>query len=131
LLPFLLPEGEFMGHLETVTFVAASEVESHKWWAVNVGAFEKNFGQVVSPELARHLVNRLRAGGTVEFPNRYELGEVQREVWKQLERLAYSWSECTLADGTLSALLRKGYTWQIPAQAIRLSVLRGVLERLR
>jgi hypothetical protein len=32
--PFLLPEGEFKGHLETVTFVAASEAESHKWWAV-------------------------------------------------------------------------------------------------
>ena len=74
--PFLLPEGEFKGHLETVTFVAASEAESHKWWAVNVGTFERDFSQVVSRELARHLVNQLRAGVTVEFPNRYELSEV-------------------------------------------------------
>jgi hypothetical protein len=75
--PFLLTEGEFKGHLETVTFVAASEYATHKWWAVNVGTFEKDFTQVVSPELARHLVNRLRARETVEFPNRYGLGEVQ------------------------------------------------------
>ncbi len=75
--PFLLSEGEFKGYLETVTFVAASEAESHKWWAVNVGTFERDFSQVVSPELARHLVNQLRAGVTVEFPNRYELDEVQ------------------------------------------------------
>jgi len=30
--PFLLAEGEFKGHLETVTFIAASEAETHKWW---------------------------------------------------------------------------------------------------
>jgi hypothetical protein len=41
--PFLLKEGEFKGHLETVTFVAASEKESHKWWSVNVGTFSVTF----------------------------------------------------------------------------------------
>jgi hypothetical protein len=58
--PHLLAEGEFKGHLETVTFVAATESESHKWWSVNVGTFERDFSQVVSPELATHFVNRLR-----------------------------------------------------------------------
>jgi hypothetical protein len=75
--PFLLLEGAFRGHLETVTFIAASEQETHKWWSVNVGTFESDFSKVVSPELARHIVGRLRAGETVEFPNRYELAEVQ------------------------------------------------------
>jgi hypothetical protein len=73
--PFLLQEGEFKGHLETVTFVAANEEASHKWWAVNVGTFESDFSKIVSPELAWQIVGRLRAGETVEFPNRYELGE--------------------------------------------------------
>lgn len=75
--PFLLREGEFKGHLETVTFIAASEEETHKWWSVNVGTYETDFNRIVSPELAGHLVEKLRAGETVEFPNRYELGQVR------------------------------------------------------
>lgn len=42
-IPFLLTEGEFKGHLETVTFVASSGSESHKWWSVNVGSYENDF----------------------------------------------------------------------------------------
>jgi hypothetical protein len=61
--PFLLSDGEWKGHLETVTFVAASEAKSHQWWAMNLGTFETDFSRVVSPELARHIVNRLRPGG--------------------------------------------------------------------
>jgi hypothetical protein len=38
---------------------------------------ERDFSQVVSPELATHFVNRLRAGETIEFPNLYGLDEVQ------------------------------------------------------
>ena len=41
-----------------------------------MGTFESNFSRVVSPELAKHIVNRLRKGETVEFPNRYPLEEV-------------------------------------------------------
>jgi hypothetical protein len=37
----LRPAGDFKGHFETVTFIAANENESHKWWAVNVGTFER------------------------------------------------------------------------------------------
>lgn len=74
--PHLLPAGDFKGHLETVTFIAANENESHKWWAVNVGTFEKDFTRIVSPELAQNIVCRLRQGEIVEFPNRYELAEV-------------------------------------------------------
>ena len=39
--PHLLPAGDFKGHLETVTFIAANENETHIWWAVNVGTFER------------------------------------------------------------------------------------------
>ncbi len=53
------------------------ENQSRKWWAVNVGTFESDFRKIVSPELARHVVEKLRAGETVEFPNRYELKEVR------------------------------------------------------
>jgi hypothetical protein len=75
--PHLLPAGDFQGHLETVTFIAANENESHKWWAVNVGTFEKDFTKIVSPELAQNIVARLRRGEVVEFPNRYELAQVK------------------------------------------------------
>jgi hypothetical protein len=39
--------------------------------------FESDFSENVSQEFARRVVGRLRAGETVEFPNRYELGEVK------------------------------------------------------
>lgn len=68
--PLLLREGEFKGNLETVTFIAASEQQTHKWWSVNVGTYETAFQKIVSPELAKHVVERLRAGETVEFPNK-------------------------------------------------------------
>jgi hypothetical protein len=75
--PHLLPAGDFKGHLETITFIAAPENETHKWWAVNVGTFEKDFTKIVSPELAQNIMYRLRQGEIVEFPNRYELAEVK------------------------------------------------------
>jgi hypothetical protein len=76
-IPSLLQEGDFKGRLETVTFLAASEEASHKWWTVNVGTYERDFTKIVSPELAKDIVTRLRRGETVEFPNRYELEEVK------------------------------------------------------
>ena len=75
--PHLLPAGDFKGHLETVTFIAANEKETHKWWSVNVGTFEKDFSRIVSPELAENIVRRLRQGEVVEFPNQYDLAEVR------------------------------------------------------
>ncbi|MBB5060475.1 hypothetical protein HDF16_005211 [Granulicella aggregans] len=79
-MPGLLSEGEFAGHLETVHFIAKSETELHEWWAVNTGTLEQEFGQVVSLELASHLVGRLRVGETVEFPNRYAFEEVKCKI---------------------------------------------------
>ena len=75
--PHLLPAGDFKGHLETVTFIAANDQETHRWWSVNVGTFEKDFTRIVSPELAENIVRRLRNGEVVEFPNRYELADVK------------------------------------------------------
>jgi hypothetical protein len=74
--PFLR-KGDSKGQLETITFIAASEQDTHKWWSVNVGTYETDFQKIVSPELAKHVVERLRAGETVEFPNRYELVQVK------------------------------------------------------
>ena len=76
-IPSLLTEGDFKGHLETVTFVATSESESHKWWSVNAGTYENDFAKIVSPELSRDIVSRLREAETVEFPNRYELQQIE------------------------------------------------------
>jgi hypothetical protein len=56
---------------------ARNEKESHKWRAVNVGTFEKDFTRIVSPELAQNIVHRLRQGEIVEFPDRYELAEIK------------------------------------------------------
>jgi hypothetical protein len=74
--PSLLREGEFKGHLESITFIATAEHGMHKWLSVDVGTYESDFSRIVSPEMARHAVEKLRAGETVEFPNRYELREV-------------------------------------------------------
>jgi hypothetical protein len=70
-----------------VTFIAATENETHKWWAVNVGTFEKDFTKIVPPELAAIIVARLRRGEIVEFPNRYELSQVKGNL------VAASWIE--------------------------------------
>jgi hypothetical protein len=75
--PFLKNEGEVKGALETVTFIAASEAATHKWWCVNVGTFEKDFQRIVSPELAKHATDTLKSGKTFEFQNFYELDEVK------------------------------------------------------
>jgi hypothetical protein len=75
--PHLLSEGDFKGHLETVTFIAANEQETHKWFSVNVGSFESDFGEIVSPELAQSIVFRLRQGEIVEFPNRYDVDQLK------------------------------------------------------
>jgi hypothetical protein len=75
--PGLLLEGTFKGHLETVAFIAVNGEETHKWWSVNVGSFEKDFSKVVHPSAAAEIVRRLRAGETVEFPGRYDLSKVK------------------------------------------------------
>lgn len=75
--PFLKGEGEAKGVLETVTFIAASEAATHKWWCINVGTFERDFQKIVSPELAKYAAETLKAGKTFEFPNLYELNDVK------------------------------------------------------
>jgi hypothetical protein len=75
--PELLQAGEFKGHLATVTFIATSDSHSFKWWSVNVGTYVRDFQKIVSPELAKHIVDRLRQGETVEFPNRYNFAQVK------------------------------------------------------
>src|SRR5713101_660449 len=72
--PHLLTEGEHKGHFETVTFTAESgQGDVHKWWCVNIGTFEADFSRIVNPAAAKEIVNRLRAGETVQFPGSYQL----------------------------------------------------------
>ena len=66
--PFLLHEGDYKGHLETVTFIAASENDTHKWWSVNVGTFEKDFTRIVSPEIAKYVAESCVPGGLWSSP---------------------------------------------------------------
>lgn len=75
--PFLLIEGPFKGHLETVTFIATADSHSCTWLWVNDGTYISDFERLVSPELARDIVDRLRKGQTVEFPNRYDFSQVK------------------------------------------------------
>jgi hypothetical protein len=44
---------------------------------VNAGTYETDFAKIVSPELSRDIFSRLREGETVEFPNRYELQQIE------------------------------------------------------
>jgi hypothetical protein len=44
---------------------------------VNVGTYVKDFQRIVSPELAKHIVDRLRKGEPLEFPNRYDFAQVK------------------------------------------------------
>jgi hypothetical protein len=75
--PCLIIEGPLKGHLQTVTFIACSDSHSFRWWSVNTATLVKDFQKIVSPELAIHIVEQLRAGETVEFPNRYEFEQVK------------------------------------------------------
>jgi hypothetical protein len=77
--PFLLTEGEFKGHLETVSFTATSGEQTHRWQSVNTGTYVEDFSKIVSPELSQDIVNRLLEGRTVEFPNHYELDQLRNE----------------------------------------------------
>jgi hypothetical protein len=77
--PFLLTEGEFKGHLETVAFTATSGEQTHRWQSVNTGTYVDDFSKIVSPELSQDIVNRLLEGSTVEFPNHYELDQLRNE----------------------------------------------------
>jgi hypothetical protein len=70
-------KGPFKGHLESITFFASSESHSFKWWRVNTGTLVKDFQKIVSPELAKHIVEQLRSGETIVFPNRYECEQVK------------------------------------------------------
>ena len=75
--PHLLPGGDFKGHLETVTFIAANEKELPQMVGSECRNLREGLPKIVSPELAANIVSRLRRGEIVEFPNRYELSQVK------------------------------------------------------
>ena len=84
--PHLLTEGEHKGHFETVTFTAEPrQGDAHTWWCVNIGTFEADFSRIVNPAAAKEIVNRLRAGETVQFPRSYQ--------FEQLRGFGGSWND--------------------------------------
>ena len=71
--PNLRRAGKLKGRLETVTFIAESEVDlRRKWWVVSGEQFDQEFSTIVPPEVAKKMVANLCGGIEVEFPGRYE-----------------------------------------------------------
>ncbi|RZU39312.1 hypothetical protein [Edaphobacter modestus] len=78
-IPNLLPEGEFKGHLETITFVASDGYTTHKWWSTNIGTYAEDFAKVIPSEEANVILARLRAGETVTFPGFWAIDEIKHK----------------------------------------------------
>jgi hypothetical protein len=76
--PYLTAGGEFKGKLEGVMFVAKSSTQTQQWFAVNGGQLEKDFGTLVSHELATEIVAALTRGDEIDFPNRFEQEQFDR-----------------------------------------------------
>lgn len=78
-IPDLLPEGEFKGHLETVTFIANDGNTTHKWWSTNIGTYADDFARIVPRPEARRILDQLRRGETVTFPGLWALDEIKHK----------------------------------------------------
>ena len=44
--PFLVPEGEFEGELNGVTFAATSPADTKQWFTINCGQFGDSFSNL-------------------------------------------------------------------------------------
>jgi hypothetical protein len=69
--PSFYTEGEYEGKLKSVTFTAISENDTRQWFAKNCGHFEKAFLRIMSPSLAKVMVDALTEGDEVELPGYY------------------------------------------------------------
>jgi hypothetical protein len=67
--PYITAEGEFKGKLEGVMFIATSSIRTQQWFAINCGQLEKDFGALVSHEVATEIVAALDRGDNVDFPS--------------------------------------------------------------
>ena len=76
--PYRNSEGEFKGRLEGVMFIATSSSSTQQWFAVNCGQLEKDFGALVSHELAMEIVAALTRGDDIDFPNRFQQEQLNR-----------------------------------------------------
>ncbi|SRR5258708_7970695 len=66
--PSIFLEGQFIGKMKNVTFVARCSTDTQQWLTVNCGQFEKAFVKIMSPGDAKSLVAALIRGEDIEFP---------------------------------------------------------------
>lgn len=76
--PYLNVEGDEKGALRCVSFVAASPVETMKWYAINHGQFERAFSRLIPLHAAEETVDALSRGESVEFPGLFLESEFGR-----------------------------------------------------
>jgi len=76
--PYRNTEGEFKGKLEGVMFIATSSSSTQQWFAINCGQLEKDFGALVSDDLATEIVAALTRGDEIDFPNRFRQEQLDR-----------------------------------------------------
>jgi hypothetical protein len=74
--PELTAEGDHKGELDRVTFIATDGVETHRYWTTNTDRLEEDFAQTVTAIEARNIIQRLRRGETVSFPNMWSLDDL-------------------------------------------------------
>ena len=76
--PYRNKEGEFKGKLEGVMFIATSSSSTQQWFAINCGQLEKDFGALVSHDLATEIVAALTRGDEIDFPDRFRQEQLDR-----------------------------------------------------
>jgi hypothetical protein len=68
------------GYLEFVTFEVQNSFMFAKWSAVNIGTFVEEFSKIVPQSQAIEILNRLRAGKTVQFPGLWALDDIKSKL---------------------------------------------------
>ena len=69
-------EDQGQGHLESVTFIATDGGYSKKWTSTNIGTYAQDFAKIVPHGNAQMMLERLRRGHAVQFPDLFELNDV-------------------------------------------------------
>ena len=95
--PWLLPEGEFKGYLEYVTFIATDGGYTKKWSSTNIGTYAEDFAKILPPSDAQDVLERLRRGEMVLFPGLFELDKGCCISWGLEQRIdGQDWDATTV-----------------------------------
>ncbi len=76
-IPELIVESDRVKHLAYVTFIATDGSVRHKWSSTNTGTCEADFAKIVNEIEARAIVERLRRGDIVTFPELFDYEELR------------------------------------------------------